>query len=149
MQTQARTRASLRFQAFPHFANGAPRPFVISFPPTRRHVRVRCSAASDGGSIGGNPQPQVQQRKAYPFDAIEPRWQRYWEENRTFRTPDEVDTSKPKCYILDMFPYPSGAGLHVGHPLGYTATDILSRYKQNEGLQCFASDGLGCVWSSC
>ncbi|URE34600.1 Anticodon-binding domain of tRNA [Musa troglodytarum] len=147
MQTQARTRASLRFQAFPHFANGAPRPFVISFPPTRRHVRVRCSAASDGGSIGGNPQPQVQQRKAYPFDAIEPRWQRYWEENRTFRTPDEVDTSKPKCYILDMFPYPSGAGLHVGHPLGYTATDILSRYKQNEGLQCFASDGLGCLKS--
>jgi leucyl-tRNA synthetase len=62
---------------------------------------------------------------------IEPRWQRYWEENQTFRTPD--DSSRPKFYILDMFPYPSGAGLHVGHPEGYTATDILCRYRRMRG----------------
>ncbi|QRY14852.1 leucine--tRNA ligase [Bacillus cereus] len=62
---------------------------------------------------------------------IEKKWQGYWEENKTFRTPDE--TEKPKFYALDMFPYPSGAGLHVGHPEGYTATDILSRMKRMQG----------------
>ncbi len=68
---------------------------------------------------------------------IEPRWQAYWEEHRTFRTPDPGDPSvagKPACYILDMFPYPSGAGLHVGHPEGYTATDILSRFRRMRGF---------------
>lgn len=68
----------------------------------------------------------------YKFWEIEPKWQQYWEENRTFRT--ENDFSRPKYYILDMFPYPSGAGLHVGHPEGYTATDILSRYKRMRGF---------------
>ena len=66
----------------------------------------------------------------YPFNDIEKKWQTYWDEHKTFRTPDEVDTSKPKYYVLDMFPYPSGAGLHVGHPEGYTATDIVARYKR-------------------
>jgi len=74
----------------------------------------------------------------YDFAAIEAKWQAYWEKNRTFRTlnPGEpgADASKPKFYVLDMFPYPSGAGLHVGHPLGYCATDIVTRYKRMRGF---------------
>ena len=64
---------------------------------------------------------------------IEPKWQAFWEKNETFKT-DVWDFSKPKAYILDMFPYPSGAGLHVGHPEGYTATDIISRMKRMQGF---------------
>jgi leucyl-tRNA synthetase len=68
----------------------------------------------------------------YNFSEIEKKWQKYWEENKIFKTP--ADLKNPmKCYILDMFPYPSGAGLHVGHPEGYTATDIYSRYKRMKG----------------
>ncbi|PSQ72491.1 MAG: leucine--tRNA ligase [Bacteroidetes bacterium QH_2_64_26] len=70
---------------------------------------------------------------AYPFHEIEAKWQRHWDEHQTFRTPDEVPDEEEKFYVLDMFPYPSGAGLHVGHPEGYTATDIVARYKRKQG----------------
>ena len=66
----------------------------------------------------------------YNPKSIEPKWQKYWEEHGTFKT-DVWDFSKPKYYALDMFPYPSGVGLHAGHPEGYTATDITSRMKRD------------------
>ncbi|HCY72801.1 MAG TPA: leucine--tRNA ligase [Rikenellaceae bacterium] len=69
----------------------------------------------------------------YNFKEIEKKWQNYWKENHTFKV-DVWDFSKPKYYALDMFPYPSGAGLHVGHPLGYIASDIYSRYKRLKGF---------------
>ncbi|NIK77355.1 leucyl-tRNA synthetase [Paenibacillus castaneae] len=74
---------------------------------------------------------QEQQFHGYNPLVVEPKWQQYWDKNKTFQTTEDAD--KPKFYALDMFPYPSGAGLHVGHPEGYTATDIVSRYKRMKG----------------
>ncbi len=79
-----------------------------------------------------------ERRKQFPFDEFEPQWQAHWEEEKSFSVPnpgdEDFDASKPKYYVLDMFPYPSGAGLHVGHPEGYTATDIITRYKRMNGF---------------
>ena len=69
---------------------------------------------------------------AYNHKVIEPKWQKYWSENETFKT--GTDSEKPKYYVLDMFPYPSGSGLHVGHALGYVATDIVARFKRMKGF---------------
>jgi leucyl-tRNA synthetase len=74
---------------------------------------------------GGSPMP------AYDAHAIEAKWQEYWEKNNSFGAPDV--SAKPKLYVLDMFPYPSGEGLHVGHPEGYSATDMYSRYQRMKG----------------
>src|SRR3954468_2053756 len=68
----------------------------------------------------------------YQFRAVEKKWQAYWAKHKTFKAEDHSD--KPKYYVLDMIPYPSGAGLHVGHPLGYIATDIMARYKRHKGF---------------
>jgi leucyl-tRNA synthetase len=79
-----------------------------------------------------------ERRKPYPFDQIEPKWQQIWDDRQIFHAPNPgakgFDSKKKKFYVLDMFPYPSGAGLHVGHPEGYTATDIIARYKRMRGF---------------
>src|SRR5262245_60400282 len=82
------------------------------------HGRIASFTVS---STTGDAKRRLQMRMAgYPFKEIEAKWQAYWASHGTFRVPAKVDTSRPKYYVLDMFPYPSGEGLHVGHPEGYT-----------------------------
>ena len=76
---------------------------------------------------------------SYNFKHIEKKWQKYWSENQTFKAENKTDL--PKYFIMDMFPYPSGAGLHVGHPLGYIASDIFSRYKRLKGFNVLHPQG--------
>ncbi len=83
--------------------------------------------------------PRLASTMPYDPSSIEPRWQRYWREHETFRAVE--DQSKPKSYVLDMFPYPSGAGLHVGHPEGYTASDIVARARRMQGFSVLHAIG--------
>ena len=91
----------------------------------------------------------------YKFNEIEAKWQKYWAENKTFSV--KTDPSKPKYYVLDMFPYPSGAGLHVGHPLGYIASDIayvvndaalVAAFTQQDITEELLEEGLCYTWST-
>jgi len=82
--------------------------------------------------ISKNLTSNINNKVFYDHQQIEKKWQKYWEENQTYKTSNNTD--KPKFYVLDMFPYPSGAGLHVGHPLGYIASDIYARYKRHQGF---------------
>ncbi len=75
----------------------------------------------------------------YNFREIESKWQQYWAENQTFKAKNKSE--KPTFFVLDMFPYPSGAGLHVGHPLGYIASDIYARYKRHKGFNVMHPQG--------
>ena len=94
-----------------------------------------------------------ERKKPYPFDVFEPKWQQIWDERKTFKTgnpgDEGFDASRPKCYVLDMFPYPSGAGLHVGHPEGYTATDIVARFKRMNGFNVLHPMGSALLRPSC
>ncbi len=115
--------------------NGANAGSVALAPPCSR---TRHPASTALAFYHFTDMTSSEKRKPYPFDTIEPRWQQRWAEEQTFRAPNpgdpDFDPARPKFYVLDMFPYPSGTGLHVGHPEGYTATDILARYKKMRGF---------------
>src|SRR5262245_39725536 len=99
------------------------------------HFVPRSSASSEVPvSEQSNSRPSLLHGGTMAFDhrTIETFWQKYWEEHETFRAVRRE--GRPKYYVLDMFPYPSGSGLHVGHPVGYIATDIAARYRRNRGF---------------
>ncbi|KAI0560474.1 leucine--tRNA ligase [Gracilaria domingensis] len=106
------------------------------FARPERLVPFRCCASSNGAPQSSFASTESEPAVGYDFRSFETKWQAIWAARGDFSVPNlpELDTSKPKYYVLDMFPYPSGAGLHVGHPEGYTATDILARFKRKQGF---------------
>jgi leucyl-tRNA synthetase len=114
--------------------SGAMGRFALPVTPVAAARRTLDARTRMSGTAAPDKEGEVSTAGGYPFKELEAKWQGYWKEKDTFRTPHKVDMSKPKFYVLDMFPYPSGAGLHVGHPEGYTATDIMSRYKRMNGF---------------
>lgn len=105
---------------------------MLVLPISARFVKlIDLTSDAVSGRVCFHPYKRKHRVSKYNPAEIEPRWQRFWDENKTFKTPTQIDGEK--LYVLDMFPYPSGEGLHVGHPEGYTATDIVARQGRMAG----------------